>query len=66
MARKVIVSFKNNTEDDKLFNEIIGHSDKSAYIKDKLRGILMHEKSGGINTPTKENVNRSEIMDILE
>ena len=35
---KITLSFKHNREDLELYNEIMRHSDKSAYIKDILKG----------------------------
>lgn len=35
---KITVSFKHNQEDLELYNEIMRHSDRSAYIKDILKG----------------------------
>lgn len=35
---KITLSFKHNKEDLELYNEIMRHSDKSAYIKDILKG----------------------------
>lgn len=36
---KLTISFKNTKEDIELYEEICRHSDKSAYIKDKLRSL---------------------------
>lgn len=38
--RRIVVSFKNTPEDIELFNLISRYSDKSAYVKDTLRGVM--------------------------
>lgn len=37
---RVVVSFKSTEEDQKLYDEICKNSDKSAYVKDRLRSYL--------------------------
>lgn len=42
--RRIIVNFKNNEEDIKLYNSLKKHSCISGYIKDHLRGLVNEEK----------------------
>jgi hypothetical protein len=35
---KITISFKHNKEDLELYNEIMKHSDRSAYVKDIMKG----------------------------
>jgi hypothetical protein len=35
---KITISFKHNKEDLELYNEIMRHSDRSAYVKDIMKG----------------------------
>lgn len=57
---KLVISFKNNKDELELYNEIIKHSDKSAYVKDVLRGII--NKNNQVPT---QNINNSEEDDLL-
>ncbi len=41
---KITISFKHNKEDLELYNEIMKHSDKSAYVKDILKGHTPKKK----------------------
>lgn len=62
---RITVSFKNTEEDLKLHEEICKHSDKSAYIKDRLRKLkkLEEELSNIKNVETKIEVTQEEKED---
>ncbi|QAT40812.1 hypothetical protein [Clostridium sp. JN-9] len=65
MARRLIISFKNTPEDNKLYEEIQKHSDKSAYVKDVLKGIIEKKIEQSTNILEEKSLNKSEFMDIL-
>jgi hypothetical protein len=61
LAKKILVSFKETPEDLKLYKEIQSHSDKSAFIKDHLRGI--QEKN--IQKVQNNQIQSNELSEIM-
>lgn len=60
---KLVISFKNNEEELELYNEIIKHSDKSAYVKDVLRGLRARKnETPTTNINEKANDEEEELM----
>lgn len=61
---KLVISFKNNEEELELYNEIIKHSDKSAYVKDVLRGLRTLNKD--VPTNKKEETKDDEEEELMK
>lgn len=59
------LSFKNNSEDKKLYEWIYTHSNVSGFIKDILRRE-MNEEVGNISAGTKENHKEEKLLDLSD
>lgn len=60
---RITVSFKNTPEDLELYNEIMKHSDRSAYVKDRLRGIIVRKEECGKNNSNDDMANQLVQLD---
>jgi hypothetical protein len=71
MAKKLNISFKNTAADMVVYQEIISHTDKSAFVKEAVHYYLNNYKN--INTQSVSQLknkagiskNTSEILNIL-
>lgn len=70
MAKKLNISFKDTNMDLQLYNEIITHTDKSAFVKEAVQFYLQYYKSESIKPSAKEkkpisSKSANEILSIL-